>query len=170
MHDMFLSHRQILPTTSSCDIQQRHILLAKAFAWGQKHADLHFRDAIVDKIISISKLPDTKTNVTWSPGAIPIRIIYDSTQPGDKARQLMMNFYSSHVTRFWESDEMNDFCKSFLFDLTRLLLSRRNEDERIDPGPGPKSGLLSTCIWHEHLVHGMRCWKIKAPPVTPDSS
>lgn len=81
----------------------------------------------------------------------------------------MVHLYACHAGRFWPSDEEDDFCKSFLFDLARQLLARgRPVEGVVYPGLGPESArLLSPCFWHEHIASGKRCWKVRVPEGAP---
>lgn len=148
--------KSLLPD-SRLDIYSTYTILAKAFAWGRQTQDMNLRDAVIDEMTVTSSRKDDK-GTSYSPGAIPVSIIYENTNPGDRARKVLVDFYVPGVTRFWDIDEKDDFCKDFLFDLARRLLAER----AVNPNAVNVRDEPLGCSRHEHELHGKRCWKVQA--------
>lgn len=118
-----------------------HSLLIKAFIFGEKIQDGHFKDALIDALIHAVDTPDQNGELLY-PEAWMVECVYQGTPEGCPFRRLLVDM---HV--FGESEWLNDEKNvDFLRDLGKRLIDVRKSTVHLDP-TRPSA---SSCQYHHH--------------------
>jgi len=126
-----------------------YIALAKAYVLGETLQDDHFKDTILDAIISLFVQPAR----VWAPEATSI--IYAGTAPGSSARKLMVDLYTYSSRSAWFSEHAQQHHpEDFLHDL--CLSWAKQKEGLLNPSAAFQS---HACVYHSHWGKGKVCYK-----------
>tara|TARA_R110002003_G_scaffold1389_7_gene22966 strand:+ start:462 stop:983 length:522 start_codon:yes stop_codon:yes gene_type:complete len=80
-------------------ILNEYIFLSKLYVLSEKLCDVAAKNAVINAILAVS-WERASDGVTYSPGVLPIAIIYPGTPEGSLARELMADMWTSVKTDY----------------------------------------------------------------------
>nr|POF17506.1 hypothetical protein CFP56_12920 [Quercus suber] len=116
--------------------------LVRAFVFGEKIQDGHFKDAVIDALLASVSTPD-KDGACWYPTDETVNSAYADTPEGSPLRRLLLDMHIHHGTTTWVRASCG---ADFLVDLTKELFSLRKPLS----GPDPTEMTNSSCHYHHH--------------------
>jgi len=119
--------------------------LARLYCVGEKYQNKDFKNATIDAMLSKVAIRDNEGS-RWFPSSPAIKIIYNGTPEGSKARKLMVDIYVYGVgaANIVAYTLHLDFIKDLIAALTKILLDGEIpffREERL---------WIPSCEYHEH--------------------
>jgi hypothetical protein len=98
--------------------------LAKAYVLGDKILDPTFQDTVIDAILEKSQSKG-KDGKCWYPHVEVIKYTFNNTNESAPIRKLFVDMYAGYARSSWIHKWAADLPQPFLFQLSCLLLDRR---------------------------------------------